>query len=1301
MINPQTSFYVTGGTLKRTAPSYVARQADKDLYDGLSNGKFCYVLTSRQMGKSSLMVRTAARLREEGVSAAVLDLTAIGQNLSAEQWYDGLLARVGQQLDLEDELEDFWLEHERLGPLQRWMHAIREVVLTHHKERIVIFVDEIDAVRSLPFSTDEFFAGVREFYNRRTEDAEFNRLTFCLLGVATPSDLIRDVRTTPFNIGQRIELTDFTEAEGAPLAEGLGQDTKLGTALINRILYWTGGHPYLTQRLCHAVAQDQSIKGTAGVDRICEALFLSTRAQESDDNLLFVRERILRSEADRASLLDLYAQIRTHKKRVRDDEINPLISILRLSGITRIVNGCHYVRNRIYYRVFDREWVTTNMPDAELRRQRAAYRRGQLRAAAIAGVVLIVMAALAGVVIAKAREANRNALELTRALAEATKHRKIAEERRVDAENQRGRAVQLQKVSDERRAEAEEQRRMADEQKSLAETQRARAEAAALEAERQAAARTEAETLKERAESRLKDDLRYVKSSLESQDWMVRLADHLIALSPPKEATYYRSLKAGTLSQLGQFKAAAEESTRVLELEPNDFDARMSRGYMNMLLDDIEKSVHDFDVVLSKNPKSALGYLNRSISLALLASKRKDEKAMDESTYYYQKALSDIDNAISNFVPGVYNELREDHLSRDVQEEIGRSVLVADESAFYSALYYQRVSLQAIAGQDFSAALAEAYKHPAAKEGYLSAINWAWLHEQHSKTDYAALASQGIMWERVKNKDMALRSYAKFRCTHDEIRDPRYANLATWVSRRMRDLKFSGSPCKFAVPRELKPDASQIGVMVTQKLVAGDRVGAMELLNQAITLEPQNIEFLLKRSDFSFQMRSSSQKKEENTKVLMQSKQDADAVLKIVPSSTAYYYRARTNNWLNASNDVVEPDLRKALELNPTMVGAMTYLGSIIADKKPEEALQLYEQSTRLSYQGAWLYQSMATLQLKLGRYPEALKSIQTAIELKADDLQYYELRASIESKLNRKEGDVERHLAEGYNAAGDRLLRQADVNGALAAYEKAKEVTSALVKSATSSDVACDLSVINEKISSIFDAAKAPTSIEDVSGLILSMDSASGRVREVIIDRGSEDGIKAGAEGEVWSVHSLAGQPDREVKKIGRGEVLSVEPQSAAVRLTLIDPSGNGVARIGDAVELKALVPKFPGRSFLWTLARYHVTYTSFDSKTTFFDYRKLYAHQTPARVNEILDAMVKDIHQTGREQADTVRSAPLESGDLKGKTLRQAMEAATRDDVLRFLKFIARYPARSYGHEWKISERFGTWLLSGAPVD
>ena len=74
-------------------------------------------------------------------------------------------------------------------------------------------------------------------------DPELSRLSFCLLGTATPADLIQDTKTSPFNIGKRIELADFTEGEAAVLADGLGPD---GGRLLRRILWWTGGHPYLT-----------------------------------------------------------------------------------------------------------------------------------------------------------------------------------------------------------------------------------------------------------------------------------------------------------------------------------------------------------------------------------------------------------------------------------------------------------------------------------------------------------------------------------------------------------------------------------------------------------------------------------------------------------------------------------------------------------------------------------------------------------------------------------------------------------------------------------------------------------------------------------------------------------------------------------------------------------------------------------------------------------------------------------------------------------------------------------------------
>lgn len=431
---PKTNIYTVGGVVQAGGGFYIPREADDQLLELCRSRTFAYILTPRQMGKSSLMVRAADQLREEGIQSVVIDLNQIGVMVTAEQWYLGLLTKIEEQLTLETDVVSWWQSHAHQGMVERLTRFFQDVLLVEVKEPVVIFVDEIDTTLSLSF-TDDFYAAIRYLYHARARQPEFKRLSMVLIGVATPGDLIQDAKRTPFNIGQRVDLTDFTFEEALPLAQALGLPTDETRQLLEAVLDWTGGHPYLTQRLFRNLAAEAHTNWTkADVDRIVASTFFSEMS-ERDSNLQSVRDMLTKRAPDTEAVLTVYREILLDKKPVPDEEQSLIKTHLKLSGIVRRENGMLRVRNRIYREIFNERWVKENLP--------INWTKRLTRVAAILVLTLLILSVPTAIyAIYKQREAELQRKDAIAQRDEANKQRQKAQEQEQVADQERAKALQ-------------------------------------------------------------------------------------------------------------------------------------------------------------------------------------------------------------------------------------------------------------------------------------------------------------------------------------------------------------------------------------------------------------------------------------------------------------------------------------------------------------------------------------------------------------------------------------------------------------------------------------------------------------------------------------------------------------------------------------------------------------------------------------------------------------------------------------------------------------------------------------------
>jgi hypothetical protein len=329
-----------------------------------------HLLTSRQMGKSSLMMRTVHQLDQQGVRWVTIDLASeLGSPPDLDAYYNGLLSKVVRSLRLKLDLKTWWAERETDTINQRLLCFFREVVGNEIAEPVVVFLDEIDSTLKLPY-TDDLFTAIRGMYNERPIVEAYRRITFCLLGVATPNELIKDRRTTAYNIGTTLELRDFDKDldDLSPLATALTSNSELSALLLDRVLHWTGGQPYLTQKFCAEIIE-KHIGDIERVDELVTRTFNTLDHVSNDIHfqqiLRFLEERL----SDQAATIKLYARILTEGNV--PDRTTLAHAELKLSGLAkRDRNGNLVVRNPIYQRLFDRLWVANTGPQRAIRTTR-------------------------------------------------------------------------------------------------------------------------------------------------------------------------------------------------------------------------------------------------------------------------------------------------------------------------------------------------------------------------------------------------------------------------------------------------------------------------------------------------------------------------------------------------------------------------------------------------------------------------------------------------------------------------------------------------------------------------------------------------------------------------------------------------------------------------------------------------------------------------------------------------------------------------------------------------------------------
>jgi DNA-binding winged helix-turn-helix (wHTH) protein len=244
-----TGFAPVGGAVALDSRFYIERRTDAEFLAALKRqDSLVLVKGARQVGKTSLLARGLQQARRSEAKVIVTDF----QNLSAEHLADAeklfltLAESVADQLDLPVLPSQTWNPH--LSPGINFERYFRRQIFPHIAAPIVWGLDEVDRLFTCAFGS-EVFGLFRSWHNKRAldPDGHWRRLTLAIAYATEAHLFITDLNQSPFNVGTRLQLEDFSFGQVQDLNARFG--SPLGNEMeVQRIYALIGGHPYLVHR---------------------------------------------------------------------------------------------------------------------------------------------------------------------------------------------------------------------------------------------------------------------------------------------------------------------------------------------------------------------------------------------------------------------------------------------------------------------------------------------------------------------------------------------------------------------------------------------------------------------------------------------------------------------------------------------------------------------------------------------------------------------------------------------------------------------------------------------------------------------------------------------------------------------------------------------------------------------------------------------------------------------------------------------------------------------------------------------